>query len=463
MSVRVVRSTLTDAFQVMAALAVPQMECASKRYAVPVKPKAGKFAMLALQCAKTIASKKIGGNMNRKNALRAALTAAACILGGQLAMADQPGVTDKSIRIGQTTSYSGPASQYGLIGKVQEAYFRMLNEKGGINGRQIEFISRDDAYSPSKTIEQVRKLVEGDGVSFMFNSFGGPTNAAQAKYLNRAKVPQLFVATGAHYWGDLKEYPWSMGWQPSFRSEARVFAKDALARHPNAKIAVFYQNDDFGKDYLLGVKDIVAQQGAAKIVSELSYEPTVPTVDSQVVTLRATNPDVVILAAIPKFAAQFIRKEIELNWNPIVYVTGGASGVAATTEVAKGREDMNLYTGVFFKDWNDPAWRDDPALRDFFAFMEKYAPGVAVADFAPVYGYSVAQTLVDVLTRCGDDLSRENIMKQASSISGLALPLLIPGIALTTGPQDHFPIEQVQLGRWNGSSWKPEGAVISAN
>jgi branched-chain amino acid transport system substrate-binding protein len=376
--------------------------------------------------------------------------------------AEEPGVTDKTIRIGQTTSYSGPASQYGLIGKVQEAYFRMLNEKGGINGRQVEFISRDDAYSPPKAVEQVRKLVESDDVAFMFNSFGGPTNAAQAKYLNRSKVPQLFVATGAHYWGDVKEYPWSMGWQPSFRSEARVFAKDALAKNPAARIAVFYQNDDFGKDYLLGVKDVLDKQGTAKIVSELSYEPTVPTVDSQVVTLRAANPDVVILAAIPKFAAQFIRKEIELSWNPAVYVTGGASGVPATTEAAKGRSDLNLYTGTFFKDWNDPKWKDDAALGEFFNFMNKYLPGVTVADFAPVYGYSVAQTLVNVLERCGNDLSRANIMKQASSISRLSLPLLTPGITVSTSPEDHFPIEQLQLGKWNGATWKPEGEVISA-
>lgn len=378
------------------------------------------------------------------------------------ALAEEPGVTDKSIKIGQTTSYSGPASQYGMIGKVEEAFFRMLNEKGGINGRQIEFISRDDGYSPPKSVEQVRKLVEDDGVAFMFNSFGGPTNAAQAKYLNRAKIPQLFVGTGAHYWGDLKEYPWSMSWQPSFRSEARVFVKDALAKNPAARIAVFYQNDDFGKDYLLGVKDILAKQSAAKIVSELSYEPTVPTVDSQVVSIRAENPDVVILAAIPKFAAQFIRKEIEMSWNPAVYVTGGAAGVPATTEVAKGRSDLSLYTGTFLKDWNDPKWKDDPALGEYLEFMNKYLPGVAIADFAPVYGYSVAQTLVDVLKRCGNDLSRANIMKQASSISNLSLPLVTPGININTGPEDHFPIEQLQLGKWNGATWKPEGPVISA-
>ena len=378
------------------------------------------------------------------------------------ALAEEPGITNKEIRIGQTTSYSGPASQYGLIGKVQEAYFRMLNERGGINGRQIVLLSRDDAYSPPKSVEQVRKLVEDNQIAFMFNSFGGPTNAAQAKYLNKLGIPQLFVATGAHYWGDVKEYPWSMGWQPSFRSEARVFAKDAVLKNPNATIAVLYQNDDFGRDYVLGVKDVLSKQSSAKLVTELKYDVTAPTIDSEVVNLRAANPDVVVLAAIPKFAAQFIRKQIEIKWTPTVYVTGGASGVSTTTETAKGRTDLPLYTGTFFKDWNDPRWKDDPSLREFFDFMNKYMPGLTVADMGPVYGYSLAQTLVDVLTRCGDDLSRSNIMKQASSIKDLQLPLLTPGITLNTGAEDHFPIETIQLGKWNGSTWKPEGSLISA-
>jgi branched-chain amino acid transport system substrate-binding protein len=380
-----------------------------------------------------------------------------------MAMAREPGITATEIKIGQTTSYSGPASQYGSIAKVQEAYFRMLNENGGIKGRKINLISRDDGYSPPKSVEQVRKLVEDDEVSFMFNSFGGPTNAAQSKYLNRLNVPQLFVGTGAHYWGDIQNYPWSMGWQPSFRTEARVFAKNILTKIPNAKVAIFYQNDDFGKDYLLGIKDVLDKQSAAKIVTELSYETTAPTVDSQVVSLRAINPDAVVLAAIPKFAAQFIRKSAEMNWNPIVYVTGGAAGVPTTTEGVKGRTDLNLYTGTFFKDWSEPKWKEDPALSDYFQFMEKYAPGIAVADFSPVYGYSVAQTIVEVLKKCGDDLSRGNILRQASSISNLSLPLLTPGITVNTSAEDHFPIEQLQLGKWNGRSWEPEGPIIAAD
>lgn len=390
-------------------------------------------------------------------ALLAVLAAGLAVLPAQ---AQQPGVTATEIRIGQTTSYSGPASQYGQIGQVQAAFFRMLNEQGGINGRKINFISLDDAYSPPKSVEQVRKLVESDEVAFMFNSFGGPTNAAQAKYLTGRKIPQLFVGTGAYYWGDVARYPWSMGWQPSFRSEAQIYAKDALAKNPAARIAILYQNDDFGKDYLLGIKDVIAKQTQAKIVSEINYATTEPTVDSQTVNLRSSEADVVILAAVPKYAAQFLRKMLELKWNPTVYVTLGASGVATTTDPVRDHTDLNLYTGAFFKDWNDPAWKDDPSLKEFFAFMKSYAPGVTVADFAPVYGYSVAQTLVDVLKRCGDDLSRENIMKQASSISNLELPLLIPSIRINTGPEDHYPIEQLQLARWSGQGWVNQGSVL---
>lgn len=373
------------------------------------------------------------------------------------AIAQHPGVTAGQIKIGQTTSYSGPASQYGQIGKLEAAFFRMVNDNGGINGRKIDFISVDDAYSPPKSVEQARKLVESDDVAFMFNSFGGPTNAAQAKYLNRLGVPQLFVGTGAHYWGEIDNYPWSMGWQPSFRTEARIYAKDAIAKNPNAKFAVLYQNDDFGKDYLLGIRDVVDKQA----ISEISYQTTQPTIDSEVVNMRAGGADVVILAAIPKYAAQFIRKAIELKWNPTVYVALGASGVSTTTEPAKARIDLNLYTGAFFKDWNSPDWKSDPALKGYFEFMKKYAPDLAASDFTTVYGYSVAQTIVDVLKRCGDDLSRANIMKQASSISGLELPLLVPSIRISTGKDDHYPIKQLQLARWKGEGWVPEGAILS--
>ena len=378
------------------------------------------------------------------------------------AIAQHPGVTANEIKIGQTTSYSGPASQYGQIGKLEAAFFQMLNDNGGINHRKINFISLDDAYSPPKSVEQTRKLVESDEVAFMFNSFGGPTNAAQGKYLNRLGVPQLFVGTGAHYWGEIDNYPWSMGWQPSFRTEARIYAKDAIAKNPNAKFAIFYQNDDFGKDYLLGIRDVVDKQATAKIASETSYHTTEPTIDSEVVNIRASGADVVVLAAIPKYAAQFIRKAIELKWNPTVYVALGASGVSTTTETAKGRIDLNLYTGAFLKDWNSPEWKNDPTLNGYFDFMKKYAPDLAANDFATVYGYSVAQTIVDVLKRCGDDLSRANIMKQASSISNLELPLLIPSIRISTGKDDHYPIKQLQLARWNGEGWVPEGAIIGA-
>lgn len=385
------------------------------------------------------------------------------LLAAPTALAQFPGVTPTEIKIGQTTSYSGPASQYGQIGKVQEAFFRKLNEEGGINGRKITFLSLDDGYSPPKSVEQARKLVESDGVALMMNSFGGPTNAAQAKYLNGKGVPQLFVGTGAHYWSDFRTYPWSMGWQPSFRTEARVFTKDALAKKPDAKVAILYQNDDFGKDYLSGLRSIVERQKAASLIAEISYDATAPTIDSQVVKLQSLAPDVVILAAIPKFAAQFIRKTIELDWNPAVYVTGGASGVATTTEAAKGLTGRNLYTAAFFKDWTNPDWKNDAEVKPFLAFMEKYAPSLRADDFTAVYGYSVAQTMVQVLTQAGADLSRENIMKQAAAIVDLQLPLLTTGIAITTGPGDHLPIETLQLAKWNGQGWAPEGGILSAD
>jgi branched-chain amino acid transport system substrate-binding protein len=398
----------------------------------------------------------------KTNALKlfVALSLLSC---GLMAEAENaPGVTKTEIKIGQTTSYSGPAAIYGKIAEVEIAYFKMLNEQGGINGRKINLISVDDGYSPPKSMEQARKLVEQDEVAFMFNSFGAPTNAAQAKYLNAKKVPQLFVATGGDNWGDYKALPWSMGWQPSFRSEGHIFAKYILKTNPNAKIAILYQDDDFGRDYVKGVKDVLGTKFANQLVKEVSYEATDPTVDSQVITLKGSGADYLILAAVPKFAAQTLRKAQELHWNPAIFITGGASGVPATTEPVKGKTDVNIYSGGSFKDFLDPSWKTDASLDGYRQFFKKYLPKAVPEDFSSFYGYSVAATMAQVLKQCGDDLSRENIMKQAANLKNFAIPTLQDGITLNTSPTDHYPIEQLRLAKWNGEKWILFGDVLTS-
>jgi branched-chain amino acid transport system substrate-binding protein len=373
-----------------------------------------------------------------------------------------PGVTKTEIKIGQTTSYSGPAAIYGKIAEVEIAYFKMLNDQGGINGRKINLQSLDDAYSPPKSMEQARKLVEQDEVAFMFNSFGAPTNAAQAKYLNAKKVPQLFVATGGDSWGDYQTLPWSMGWQPSFRSEGRIFAQYILKTKPDAKIAILYQNDDFGRDYVKGVKDVLGDKAASQLVKEVSYEPTDPTVDSQVITLKGSGADHLVLAAVPKFAAQTLRKSLELQWNPAIFITGGASGVPATTEPVRGKADVNIFSGGPYKDFLDASWKTDASLNGYREFFKKYMPNAVPEEFSSFYGYSVAATMAQVLKQCGDDLSRENIMKQASNLKSFAIPTLQDGIVLNTSATDHYPIEQLRLAKWNGEKWVMFGEVLTS-
>lgn len=402
--------------------------------------------------------------MTMKRMLAATVSLVAVALAGTLALAAGqygPGASDTEIKIGNTIPYSGPASAYGAIGKADVAYFKMINDQGGINGRKINFITNDDGYSPPKTVELVRKLVEEDNVLFVFNTLGTPPNTAIQGYLNDAKVPQLFVATGADKWNDPKNHPWTMGWQPSYRVEARIYAKYILTNLPNAKIAVLYQNDDFGKDYLTGLKEVLGDKADKMIVMAKSYETTDPTVDSQIVALQGSGADVLVTAATPKWAAQSIRKVGELGWKPTHFITNVSVSVASVLTPAGLDKSTGLITGAYVKDATDAQWRTGKDYDDWLAWMKKYNPDGNVADNNTIYGYSVAQTMVQVLKQCGDNLTRENVMKQAASLKDLKLPMLLPGITVSTSDGDFAPIKQMQLAKFDGTTWKLFGNVIS--
>src|SRR5688572_9066253 len=348
-----------------------------------------------------------------------------------------PGASDTEIKIGSAMPYSGPASAYGAIGKAQAAYFDYLNkEKGGINGRKINFISIDDGYSPPRTVEVVRRLVEQDEVLLVFQSLGTPSNTAIHKYMNAKKVPQLFVATGATKWGDPKNFPWTMGWQPNYQSEGQIYAAWLLEEKPGAKIAVLYQNDDYGKDYVKGFKDGLGDKAKSMIVSELPYEVTDPTVDSQVVSLKASGADVFFNVTIPKFAAQAIRKVDEIGWKPLHLLNNVSNSVGSVLKPAGLENAKGIVSSFYFKDPTDPAWKDDAGYKEWLAYMEKWHPEGDKTDAYNVYAYTVAAGLVQVLKQCGDELTRANVMKQASSIKDLALPLLLPGIKVNTKADD---------------------------
>ena len=398
--------------------------------------------------------------------LRACVAVAATIGALSPALAQKnygPGVSDTEIKIGNIMPYSGAASAYGVIGKTEDAYFRKINAEGGINGRKITFISYDDAYTPPKTVEQARKLVESDEVLMIFNSLGTPPNSAIQKYMNQKKVPQLFVATGATKWNDPKEYPWTMGWQPNYQSESIIYAKYILKNKPDARIAVLYQNDDYGKDYLKGFKDGLGAKAASMIVAEDSYEVTEPTIDSHIVRLKASGADVFFNITTPKFAAQAIKKVAEIGWKPTHFLNNVSASVGSVIKPAGFENAQDIISAAYLKDASDKQWDNDPGMKEFYAFMAKDFPEGDKLDGGTVVGFGVAQTLVQVLKQCGDNLTRENIMKQAASLQDFRTEVLLPGIKINTAANDFAPISQLQLMKFKGDKWELFGEVISAD
>jgi branched-chain amino acid transport system substrate-binding protein len=376
--------------------------------------------------------------------------------------ADMPGVTKTEITLGQTMPYSGPLSAYSTIGKAETAYFAMVNAEGGVKGRKIKLISLDDSYSPPKTVEQTRKLVEEDHILADFNPLGTPPNSAIQKYMNAHKVPQLFVATGATKWGDPKHFPWTMGWQPTYQAEGHIYAKYILEHIPNAKIGILYQDDDYGKDYLKGMVDGLGAKAKTMIVKEVSYEATDPTVESQIITLQGSGANVFFNITTPKFAAQAIRKAAAIGWHPTHFLNGVSNSVASVLTPAGLEASQGLITVQYLKDPTDTKWANDPAYKKWLAWMNKYYPGGDKKDLFNVYGYLVAQTMVQVLKQCGNDLTRANVMKQAANLHHLALPMLLPGVTVNTSATDWYPIKQLQLERFQGQSWHLFGEIMAS-
>ena len=373
------------------------------------------------------------------------------------------GASDTEIKIGNIMPYSGPASAYGVIGKTEEAYFRKINAEGGINGRKISFVSYDDAYSPPKTVEQARKLVESDEVLVIFNPLGTPPNSAIQKYMNQKKVPQLFVATGATKWNDPQNFPWTMGWQPNYQSETTIYAKYILKNKPDAKIAVLYQNDDYGKDYLKGFKDGLGAKAASMIVIEDSYEVSEPTIDSHIVRLKATGADVFINITTPKFAAQAIKKNAELGWKPLHFLNNVSASIGSVIKPAGFENAQDIISSQYFKDPTDAQWKTDEAMTAWNQFLDKYYPEANRADASVMYAYIVSQGLVHVLKACGDNLTRENVMKQAASIKDYEPAGLLPGIKVNTSATDFAPLSQLQLIRFKGEHWERFGEILSGD
>ena len=389
------------------------------------------------------------------------IAGAATVMMATSAMAQKkydPGATDKEIKVGNLNPYSGPASAYGAIGKAIGAYFDKVNAEGGINGRMVKYISLDDGYNPAKTVEMTRKLVEEDEVLLVFQPLGTPSNSAIHKYMNTKKVPQLFVATGATKWGDPKNFPYTMGWQPSYQSEAKNFATHILETKPGAKIAVLYQNDDYGKDYLKGFEDGLGEKAKTMIVSKVTYEVTDPTVDSQIVSLKASGADTFFNVTTPKFAAQAIKKAAEIGWKPVHYLNSVSSSVASVLVPAGVDNAVGIYTANYIKDPTDPQFQKGKEWDDWLAWMKKYHPSGSLTDNFNVYGYTVAQAMTQVLKQAGDNLTRDNVMKQAASLD-MTLPMLLPGVNVKTGPDDFYPIEREQLGRFDGKTWVLFGKV----
>ena len=384
-------------------------------------------------------------------AFSAALIMLAACAGSALAQKKyDTGATDTEIKIGNIMPYSGPASAYGVIGRTEAAYFRKINAEGGINGRKVNFISYDDAYSPPKAVEQARKLVEGDEVLLIFGPLGTPSNSAIQKYMNAKKVPQLFVQTGATKWNDPKEFPWTMGWQPNYQSEARIYAKYILREKPNARIAVLYQNDDYGKDYLKGLKDGLGDKAASMIIAEDAYEVAEPTIDSHIVKMKSLGADVFFDVTTPKFAAQAIKKAAEIGWKPMHVLNSVATSIGAVIKPAGFENAQDIISVAYLMDALDPQWKDDPGMKAFDEFLAKDFPEGNRADSLLITGFNVAQTLVQVLKQCGDNLTRENVMMQAANLKDFRTANLLPGIKINTSPIDFAPLKQVQLRRFQG-------------
>jgi branched-chain amino acid transport system substrate-binding protein len=401
--------------------------------------------------------------IDRRKFLQSSAAVAAFAASANAARADnEPGITETEIKIGQTMPYSGPASAYGVIGRAESAYFKMINEQGGVNGRKINLISLDDAYSPPKTVEQVRRLVENEKVAFLFNTLGTPPNIAIRQYLNDNKVPQLFVATGAATFSDPQQFPWTTGYQPNYQTEAKIFGKHILKSKPDAKVAVLYQNDGFGKDYLTGLKEGLGADHAAMVVKEASYETSEPTVDSQIVTLQGSGADVLLIAATPKFAAQAIRKTFDVGWTPVRYMTDVSQSIASVMKPSGLEKSKGVITAIYGKDPTDARWKDDPGFKEYEAFIAKYMTPKDLTDAFAVYGFGAAATMVQVLKQCGSDLSRANVMRQATNLKDLELPMLLPGIKINTSPTNYAPIRQEALAAFNGASWEQFGELYQA-
>jgi branched-chain amino acid transport system substrate-binding protein len=400
--------------------------------------------------------------MNRRQALIGGTALAATVATGGICPVHaqtSPGVTATEIKIGHTIAYSGNASSYGVIGKLESAFFNMVNEQGGVGGRKIDFISLDDGYSPPRTVEQVRRLVEVDEVALLFNTLGTPTNSAIHRYVNQKKVPHLFVSTGADKWGDYKNFPWTMGYQPSYRTEAQIYTKYILEHKPDAKIAILFQNDDFGKDYPAGVKDVLGDRFDKTTVLS-TYETTDATIDSQITSLQASGANVLLVAAIPKFAAQAIRKVADLQWKPLFLMTNVAISVGTVMNPAGPENAVGMISSNYIKDPTDPRWARDAGMTEWRDFMNKYMPGADQTDLSYVFAYSVSKAMLQVLKQCDGNFTRENIMKQAASLKDLENPMLLPGIKINTGPTNFRPIKAMQLMRWDGKTWVPFGNVI---
>ncbi len=398
----------------------------------------------------------------RRTVLALVLTLGLAALAAPVLAAD-PGVTATEIKIGNTNPYSGPASAYGTIGKAIGAYFKKVNDEGGINGRKINYITYDDSYSPPKTVEMVRKLVESDQVAILFQTLGTPPNSAIHKYMNEEKVPHLFVATGATKWNDPKNFPWTMGFQPNYQTEGRIYAQYILKNIPNAKVGILYQNDDYGKDYLKGFEDGLGDAAKKLIVLKQSYEVTDPTIDSQIVNLKNSGANVFFNVTIPKFAVQAIKKSHDIGWKPTHFLNNVSSSLGTVLKPAGLDASRGLITALYMKEVTDPQWKNDKALQDWVAWMKKYYPEGALDDQFNAYGYTVATLLVHTLKQCGNDLSRANIMRQAANIKNLELPLLLPGIKINTSPTDFAPIEQEQLAKFDGERWALFGELYDAS